>query len=274
MDGQIEREYKDALDGLRFSDEAKERMMNNLMEQKGQNSAKRRGVRPLRAGLIAAALCLALAGTAVAAQFFGVRVMDGKGIDGDNVVWLAGGIACHPVNSLSEEVRALDGTYTVKPFGSWEEMEAFIGADVMNNPVLDASPARQYSVEFDGVAGSFLARVAADLRFIHMLGCYEIDGVDIKVNGFFYTDRMEVEDDHRFMGTGYSDDTELSREVYTTPSGLEAQILEFDRAGDQIDRCMASFSIDGVPFTVSAYGYGDMEAVREALFQVLDGFQL
>ena len=268
----LEQDYRQALDGLRFSDEAKERMMNNLMEQKGQNSAKRRGVRPLRAGLIAAALCLALAGTAVAAQFFGVRVMDGKGIDGDNVVWLAGGIACHPVNSLSEEVRALDGTYTVKPFGSWEEMEAFIGADVMNNPVLDASPAGQYSVEFDGVAGSFLARVATDLSFIHMLGCYEIGEVSITVNGLFYTDRMEVEDD-RFMGTGYSDDTELGREVYTAPSGLEAQILEFDRAEGQTNTCMASFTIDGVPFTVEADGW-DMGAIREALFQVLDGFQM
>lgn len=274
MDGQIEREYKDTLDRLRFSDEAKERMMKNLTGQQEWKPAKRRGVRPLRAGLIAAALCLALAGTAVAEQFFGVRVIDGKGIDGDKIVWLAGGIIGHPVSSLSEEVRALDGTYTVKPFGSWEEMEAFIGADLMNNSVLDGLPAGQRSVEFDGVEGRFLARVAADLRFIHMLGCYEMGEVGIDVSGFFYTDRMEVEDDHRFMGSGYSDDTELSREVYTTPGGLEAQILEFDRVGDQRDTCMASFSIDGVPFTVSAHGYGDMGAIREALFQVLDGFQI
>ena len=68
MNRQTEREYRDALDGLRFSDEAKERMMNNLLEQKGKNSAKRRGIRSLRAGLIAAALCLALMGTAVAAS--------------------------------------------------------------------------------------------------------------------------------------------------------------------------------------------------------------
>lgn len=273
MNGQTEREYRDALDGLQFSNEAKERMMNNLMEQKGQRYAKRRGVRPLRAGLIAAALCAALAVTAGAAQFFGVRVLDEDKIGGGKIVWLAGGIACHPVSSLSEEIRALDGIYAVKPFESWEEMERFIGADLMNNPILDASPASRYSVAFDNVEGRFLARVDAGLRHIHALGCYEIGEVDIKVSGFFYTDRMEVEDD-RFMGYSFSDDTEMDREVYTTPSGLEAQILTLDRVEGQSGTCMAAFTIDGVPFAVSARGKGDMETIREALFQVLDGFQV
>lgn len=65
---QIEREYKNALDEVRFSQEAKERMMKNLMNQQEQAPVKRRGIRPLRAGLIAAAVCLALAGTAGAAN--------------------------------------------------------------------------------------------------------------------------------------------------------------------------------------------------------------
>lgn len=61
---QIEREYKNALDEVRFPQEAKERMMKNLMNQQEQTSVKRRGIRPLRAGLIAAAACAALLGTA------------------------------------------------------------------------------------------------------------------------------------------------------------------------------------------------------------------
>lgn len=66
--GQFERDYWDALDGLRFSGEGKGRIMKNLMEQREAKPAKRRGIRPLRAGLIAACLCLALAGTAFAAS--------------------------------------------------------------------------------------------------------------------------------------------------------------------------------------------------------------
>ncbi|MDE6261501.1 MAG: hypothetical protein K2M42_11725 [Oscillospiraceae bacterium] len=54
----LEQDYRDVLDSLRFSKETKERMMKNITEQKEHNPAKRRGVRPLRAGLIAAALAV------------------------------------------------------------------------------------------------------------------------------------------------------------------------------------------------------------------------
>lgn len=39
----IEREYKNALDEVRFSQEAKERMMKNLMQQEERAPAKGRG---------------------------------------------------------------------------------------------------------------------------------------------------------------------------------------------------------------------------------------
>lgn len=66
----IEREYKNALDEMCFSQEAKERMMNNLMNQKEQEQApvKRHSFRPLRTALIAAVACAALLGTAGAAN--------------------------------------------------------------------------------------------------------------------------------------------------------------------------------------------------------------
>lgn len=65
---QIEREYKNALDEVRFSQEEKERMMKNLMNRQEQTPVKRRGIRPLRVGLIAAAVCAALVATAGAAS--------------------------------------------------------------------------------------------------------------------------------------------------------------------------------------------------------------
>lgn len=65
---QIEREYKNALDEVCFSQEAKERMMKNLMNQQEQAPVKGRGFRSLRTVLIAAAVCLALVGTAFAAS--------------------------------------------------------------------------------------------------------------------------------------------------------------------------------------------------------------
>lgn len=63
-----EQEYREALDGLRFSEDAKRRMMDNLMEQKEEKPMKERNIRPLRMGLIAAALCAAMVLTAGAAN--------------------------------------------------------------------------------------------------------------------------------------------------------------------------------------------------------------
>lgn len=56
MNRQTEREYRDALDELQFSNEAKERMMNNLMETKKQDGRNKRI--PVRAILLAAALAV------------------------------------------------------------------------------------------------------------------------------------------------------------------------------------------------------------------------
>lgn len=66
--GRFEQEYREALDGLRFSGEEKGRIMTNLMGQTAETPVKRRGARPLRVVLIAAALCAALVGTAFAAS--------------------------------------------------------------------------------------------------------------------------------------------------------------------------------------------------------------
>ena len=44
--GLFEREYQDALDGLRFSDAEKERIIKNLMEQRAGQPVKEKRLRP------------------------------------------------------------------------------------------------------------------------------------------------------------------------------------------------------------------------------------
>ena len=66
--GRLEQDYREALDGLRFSGAGKERIMKNLMERE-----KRRTVRPLRAALIAAAMvlvCVLMIAAAMPGQVF------------------------------------------------------------------------------------------------------------------------------------------------------------------------------------------------------------
>lgn len=79
--GRFEQEYREALDGLRFSNAGKERIMKNLIEQAAGTPVKRRGARPLRTALIAAALCAGLVGTAFAASP-GLREMLAQALGG------------------------------------------------------------------------------------------------------------------------------------------------------------------------------------------------
>lgn len=232
---------------------------------------KRKKTAAWRWGLAAACLFAALLGTAAAVQYFGIRIIDEA--DGDVDYWLAGGIAYFRRDSLSDEVEELDDPFfAAKAFQSWEEMEEFIGVDMMNNPVLDASPARSFfhswDVEPNHIAGRFLAFGSAGLTSIHTIGCYEIGEVDISVEGFLFTDRMaELNEDwdERFIGYAFPDDAQINLESYTAPSGLEVQIIERDG-----EYCKASFTLNGIPFVVTTDGQSN----REVLFQVLDGFQL
>lgn len=272
-----EREYRAALDGLRFSDAGKERIMNKLTEQNGQSAEKRRTFRPLRAGLIAACLCLALVGTVFAVRYAGVNV-----VEGDNgVTYWQGGIAYYPYDGLSDEIKALDGLqevekgYLVKAVGSWQAAEDFVGVDLMDNPVLDASPATNFSHIYMGVGGNYLVVTYPDLSCVMVYGCYEIGAANIMVEAHLFTDRqaaLEEDWNEQFLGYDFNhiEGTQVVRESYTTPSGLETQILEIARPDKDGASYKAAVSINGIPTVISVTD-GD---ARATLLQVLDGFTI
>lgn len=241
-----------------------------------------RRVRPLRAALIAACVCLVLLGTAVAVQYFGVRVSVGRGQDWD--VRMEGGITYYPVDILSEEVRALENERKTIPFGSWQEAEDFLGVDLMNNPVLDSSPAERFWAKFinggKAVTGKFVLRMSADLAEFRMFGCYERENVYISVQSFLFTERMKEENidwDELYYGLRFPEEKAqaISEGTYTTPNGLTAQLVTVEHASGS-DSYIATFSLNGIPITVwtQAYSHSSPENAREVLYQVLDGFVL
>lgn len=241
-------------------------------------AAKRRLPRLARTGLIAACLCLALIGTAASARFLSVGI-----VEGDNgYTYLQGGIIYHPYDSLSDEIKELaDQPSVIKPFGSWQEAEDFIGVDLMNNPVLDMSPARTYSIRIDNgettVNGRFLVVTTPGMYFVRTHGCYEMDEVTVNVESAYYTDHDISRDggwDERFYGFHPLEGAELNRETYTAPSGLAAQLMAIDRPDGHRDTYLAAFSLNGVPFIVRTHSYNSLDEARAALLQVLDGFIL
>lgn len=75
--GRLEQDYREALDLLCFSGAGKERIMKNLMQAE-KRTVKGKYLRPARAALIAAALCLALVGTALAVHYFGMTMVEAR----------------------------------------------------------------------------------------------------------------------------------------------------------------------------------------------------
>lgn len=272
---QIEREYRDALDGLRFSGAGKERIMNKLTEQNGQSAEKRRTFRPLRPALIAAVLCLALVGTAVAVRYAGVTLIGGN----DGITYLQGGITYCPYDSLSDQIKALEGFQEtsngqlIRAVFSWQAAEDFIGVNLMDNPVLDGCPPIKFSHVYDGVGGNYLIVADSDLSTVLTYGCYEMGEANIMVEAHLFTDRKatQAEDwDEQFQGYKFHEGTLVSRDTYTASNDLMAQILEYTCPGDT-PTCKAAFSLNGIPTVVTV---SDSPDVREVLYQVLDGFTL
>lgn len=243
-----------------------------------QAPARRRLPRLARTGLIAACLCLALIGTAAAVHYSNVRIVGGD----DGFTEMKGGIVLHPYDSFSDEIKAIADEHTILPFSSWQEAEDFIGVDLMNNPVLDASPAQTFSLIIEEgektVAGVCLVSTSPGLYYVRTQGCFEMENVDITVENHYYTQHKhwdEWEDwDETFYGVRPPEGTDLAQETYTAPSGLTAQLMAIDRPGGHRDTYLATFSLDGTPFVVKANSHNSLEEARAALIQILDGFIL
>lgn len=243
-----------------------------------QAPAKRRMPRLARTGLIAACLCLALIGTAAAVHYAGVSI-----VDGDNgVIYLQGGVAYHPYDSLSGEIKALDGVQEtehgklIRTVSSWQAAEDFIGVNLMDNPVLDAAPATRFGHIYDGVNSPFMVLLSGpEVSSARVYGCYEIGEANILVEASLFTDRHTSPEegwDERFLGYDFTviEGIQVVRDTYAAPSGLEAQVLRITRPDSDEDSFKATFSLNGIP-TVISVDDGDNYAV---LIQVLDGFVL
>lgn len=312
MDRQAEREYRGALDSLCFSGEEKERMMKNLMERQEQRPAKRRGIRPLRAGLIAAALCLALVGTGFAvnaiSSFTEVRTvyverensenLDVKTVSGYTID--TSGRVYFPKSALSEEARNRDSSHV--GFDSWEDAEEYLGLSIADNPVLEQAVPQRTSVSGDGYYNCSVTFFGSinEPTVVELSACYFFapDGVKIYTQSdgsqciWMFPDEplirvkaianvyMEDYDKawerpttHYFANGG-----EVLQENYVTPNGLEAVIFTIpyvsgSRAGKTDYEVY--FTLNGVEFNLIAYDYSDasdLEFAVETMKEILDAY--
>lgn len=198
---------------------------------------------------------------------------------------LSGGITYFPVDSLSDELKALEGqglednrfanrTY----FDSWEGVEEFVGLDLMNNPVLDASVAEIPYSELDSkfYDSRFAVMCDRDLRSIFVHGDYQIGEVTVKVDNDIFTDRsLELEENVR--GTYYWYDftekrngVKVEEETYAAPNGLETVIVKSE--DDIKATCTATVSLNGIRTTIGTSSTSSVEDARKVMIQILNGF--
>ena len=226
----------------------------------------------------------------------------------------------YPVNTFSQEMRDMaaadpgrwkhEGEETAHQyFDSWDDMQDFIGLELFRNPVLDSAEPRlggtypwEYHSHQDPDKTHLLLLPSntddGELYLINASGDYLMDGVYVSVLEVIYTEQAEgnlyypagngkTEGDgyhahHEMVYGSYNESCEESAEVYTTPNGLTATIVQtnWSSVKEEGVTCCAYFLIGGVQFVVDAKGFssdGPMmtpEHTMEVLKTVLDGFQI
>lgn len=235
-----------------------------LIEAADVRQEETRRIQWKRPALIAACLCLVLAGTAIAAELAGVHVSDffegtvtdfqGRERDAVSYEYQANGIRRIPGDSLAPTVseyiarnRGSDGGYYItRGVDSMERAEEFLGLDLPDNPVLDQ--AKHGLVGFakgDSLAGE--SRISSRFCGISLHGAGELpatiqlrtayhfpsadddDSVSVDVSMQLYTDEGDSSAEEGEVWSRVSmwqDETPLEKYTYMAPSGLEATVLE------------------------------------------------
>lgn len=299
MNRQTEREYRDALDELRFSKEAKERMMKNLMEQKGQRYAKRRGARPLRAGLIAAAVCLALVGTAFAATAayrLMVRVHADKEIDGQHYAGFSvyGSFTQFPLSDFSPELIAAyegnrDPFSIVQPgFATREAAWDFLGRAI---PCVwargDGDVWYRDGDDMSGLSEDYKYRVVLwqnyETRRLDGVDVYyyldSVSGMNAMVTMKVFAETLEPPEgwDGTISGMLEYQNRQVERlENYTMPNGATAEVVIIDGTEDgPMTDCYGCFLYEGIFYQVVVHDRLDTpkKELTAQLYAALDSFE-
>lgn len=295
-----EQEYREALDGLRFSEDAKRRMMDHLMEQKEEKTMKKRNIRPLRTGLIAAALCLALAGTAFAATAayqLMIQLYSDKEIDGGHYAGFSvyGDFTQFPLSAFSPELIAAceenrDPFGIVQPrFSTRKEVQDFLGHAIPciwakgdDVWVKDGNDMSGLSEDYEYHTVLWQNNETRQLDGVQVL--YYLDstcGMSAIVEMTIFAETMEPPEDWDGSFGGmleYQNRRVEQLESYTMPNGAVAEVVMIHAAeepGHRDSQCYGNFLYEGISYQVRVNGRQDTptEEFAAQLHALLDSFE-
>lgn len=305
----MKMEYRNMMEQVSLSEPAK----NDILEQLEQKSPAKRRIRPLRVALIAACVCLALVGGAFAVSEFIVEPMDveidkGHAFGGEETVHDGYKIESEevqkfPMGNFSEEIRRLDGTVTEEMkelglvrsfFDSWDEMEEFLGVDVMNNPVLEGAVKKYiYDRPLDKTMHCFAmlaSNTAGEISEIYSGAYFTADSgrradgteyeVEVHLRTFIYTEHYG--NGRGSGGVYYYEGTEFEIFEHTLPGGEVVEIVWVDTNPEDYaaeptkitDHYDVNFAINGIDYFLSCSASDEEKTeTLEILKTVLDSFR-
>lgn len=270
-------------DQVRPSPDREEAMLDRLLreeEREGANMLKHRN--KLRAAvLVAAALAVILAGTALAGEIASrieVRIYESKG--GERAGYSAPTYVMPvPLESLPEEARsrvAGVAEYEKWPFASRAEAEEFFGVELAKNSVLegmkrsttyveredgsyDSAPCWAHVLPYSGETVTSMIQLESGYE---NRKCWIHEEVTLLID----SSGQEVKPVRSNLSVGA--DGRFQAEEYTTPSGLEVSIVTHRPEGGGILSYEAHFVLGGLRFSVSSDGALALTRLKE----VLDGY--
>ena len=262
--------YRHMMEQVTMDERAKAAILECL-EARGA----RRRARPTRTALIAACACLALVGTALAAQIiWSVRLEDKQ--DGNPGYSVFSDLTLWPVERLSEKLRQDAGAFSGSgiyqlQLDSWEEVESYFNVPLTGNEMLTApvSPIVQLHKWENG----------------SLYGCdanagYVIDNARITWAASLYTEEYSGTDSGVPLFTlgGNAEDT-VAYSQYQMKNGALAQIAQVTpgETGATVPMYYAYFAQDGVFYTLEVdcrpFDSSMPETDYERLmYQILDAF--
>lgn len=237
------------------------------------------------AALLAAALAVVLAGTALASGYFGrASVVPGK-----DAYTVYGAYHYIPEENLPEGVRALgediaDYGDAARPFASRAECEEFLGLTLAANPKLEELP-RVNALDWSNVdpnwgedlasSGVMIFFLGHEAKTIDVTSLYGGDDYQVTETAIIRTDKCGIQNGGETMRMGLADAWTIAYEDYTTPCGLEASIAISTQENGNIF-LNAYFAIDNALYKLdymTLEEYHNMEDSMQALKEILDAYE-
>lgn len=285
----MKERYRSMMEQAVLSEEAKA----DLLEKLERKCPAKKGVRVLRAALIAACACVVLIGGTFAAEYisnagiveFEVEMTPEVELDTEN--WSGYQVRFETLknfslNEFSEEFTAwyasmkTTGSDNVVEFDSWDDLEQFLGLELMNNSVLEQAEKR--TVELKDKNGDLMWERHCYGRFggrggdgqcngANVEAFYDCLGGDVHVFATIETEASLLHLGDPVFGMYYSksyyEKMGFQTEQYVAPSGLAATIVEGPNGR------YAYFALNGVAFYVHYTGPIDSNAI----YQILEAFE-